>query len=265
MDGCERCGEPLNQGSRFCSHLCSSLGQRKAVPDIDCAVCGKRLRREQAIKEGAKVCGAVCQGKAKRRATYPGVCARCRKPYTAPRPGRKFCGRACSDRGKGKSGVKTVHTGECAQCGKEFTAPVAYRKYCGKGCAVAAATHPVDTILCLYCSSPFTARRNPVRPRRYCSVQCSDLSQRAETLKDGPGFYSTHQWLALRRQVLKRENGTCARCGKANRKGMAVHHAACTVAHPELRLDPDNCILLCGGCHRWVHSAANRQGLFLRD
>jgi len=71
--------------------------------------------------------------------------------------------------------------------------------------------------------------------------------------------YSSAAWQEFRRQVCERDGHRCRRCGeRVNRKrGMHMHHLRPWKAHPELRLAPDNIVLLCRECHEWVHSAAN--------
>ena len=75
-------------------------------------------------------------------------------------------------------------------------------------------------------------------------------------------FYSSPEWKATARAVWTRDQCTCQRCGcKPPRKGPKhnrghVHHIVSFQVR-ELRLDLGNLVLLCAGCHRWVHGRAN--------
>jgi len=55
-----------------------------------------------------------------------------------------------------------------------------------------------------------------------------------------------------RKEVLKRDNYTCKRCGKA--KNIEAHHIERWVDAPEKRFDVANGISLCEKCHKLIHS-----------
>jgi hypothetical protein len=75
-------------------------------------------------------------------------------------------------------------------------------------------------------------------------------------------FSNSPEWKAAARAVWIRDQCKCRRCGrKPPRKGPKhnrghVHHIV-SFRVRELRLDLGNLILLCAGCHQWVHSRAN--------
>lgn len=84
-------------------------------------------------------------------------------------------------------------------------------------------------------------------------------------------FYASDEWKAACRDVWHRADARCDRCGLnhrlVNRAQMAfhVHHVASFSLYPSLRSDPANLNLLCAPCHRWVHSRANTESLFLHS
>ena len=77
-------------------------------------------------------------------------------------------------------------------------------------------------------------------------------------------FYSSPQWATAIKAVWARDKGICQRCRKKNQwRGIFhIHHRIHFGIH-ELRSNIENLILLCGTCHHWVHSKANRQKLFV--
>lgn len=68
-------------------------------------------------------------------------------------------------------------------------------------------------------------------------------------------LYSSQEWAKAVKAVWKRDRHVCQRCGKSDDK-MHIHHIV-TFAVVELRAEPSNLVLLCGKCHRWVHSRKN--------
>lgn len=74
--------------------------------------------------------------------------------------------------------------------------------------------------------------------------------------------YSTPEWKALQREVFERDHYRCRRCCKVRRKRHA-HHVRPWATCVEGRMDKDNLITLCATCHRWVHSKANVERLFI--
>jgi site-specific DNA-cytosine methylase len=115
------------------------------------------------------------------------------------------------------------------------------------------------------------------RDRRFCSPSCADASMRgpnSSTYRGGNTptqlvFYLSSVWKRTRRAVWKRDRASCRRCerflqNESKTLAHAVHHVAGFSEWPELRLDLSNLVLLCAACHRFVHSRANREGLFIR-
>jgi hypothetical protein len=72
--------------------------------------------------------------------------------------------------------------------------------------------------------------------------------------------YVSARWKSVAKQVRRRDGGICQRCGES---GEHLHHLA-SFAIESGRYDPDNLVLLCRACHRFVHSRRNKNGEFLR-
>lgn len=76
-------------------------------------------------------------------------------------------------------------------------------------------------------------------------------------------FYASDAWKTACVAVWRRYDAKCQRCGidhrSINRDEMKfhVHHIFGFTRYPELRADPNNLVLLCEKCHRWVHSKKN--------
>jgi hypothetical protein len=83
-------------------------------------------------------------------------------------------------------------------------------------------------------------------------------------------FYRSPEWKAAALAVWVRADAKCERCGldyrTARRTGQKFHvHHIVSFAVRELRTEMTNLVLLCPGCHRWVHSRANVNREFLAE
>jgi len=80
--------------------------------------------------------------------------------------------------------------------------------------------------------------------------------------------YSSIEWVDAVKKVWKRDNATCQRCGKHQSQEKEVkfniHHIV-SFANKDLRTDPNNLVLLCFKCHKWVHSKANKNKQFIKQ
>jgi 5-methylcytosine-specific restriction protein A len=63
--------------------------------------------------------------------------------------------------------------------------------------------------------------------------------------------YASGAWKALRRKVFKRDGAKCSKCGEI--RDLHLHHVQSWAEYPELRLDPDNLIVLCREHHHDAH------------
>lgn len=84
----------------------------------------------------------------------------------------------------------------------------------------------------------------------------SPLRQRMYVRGEGKDFLKS---------ILKRDGYKCRRCGaeKKGRKSLHVHHVIPWAGNEDLRFDANNVLVLCGACHRWVHSSKNINGELL--
>ena len=66
------------------------------------------------------------------------------------------------------------------------------------------------------------------------------------------------KWQAFRREMIERDGGRCARCGRAETDGhvMHVHHKHYVRGRMPWQYNYNECELLCGGCHAAEHDVA---------
>lgn len=82
-------------------------------------------------------------------------------------------------------------------------------------------------------------------------------------------FYSSAEWKSCVRAVWGRADAICERCKLDHRtilRGVIpfdLHHVDSFSVVPERRADPNNVMLLCRHCHKWVHSKKNKRKVFL--
>ncbi len=81
---------------------------------------------------------------------------------------------------------------------------------------------------------------------------------------DRQAFYASLEWRRAARQVRQRDGRACRRCGKKKADDVVVEiHHIVSFAVVELRAEVTNLVLLCTGCHDWVHSNDNTDKLFI--
>ena len=82
-------------------------------------------------------------------------------------------------------------------------------------------------------------------------------------------FYATPEWKACVRAVWGRSEAICERCGLDHRtvlRGVIpfdLHHVDSFSTAVDRRSDPNNVMLLCRPCHKWVHSKKNKRKVLL--
>ena len=82
-------------------------------------------------------------------------------------------------------------------------------------------------------------------------------------------FYASDEWKEAVKIVWARDNATCQKCGKhhntAKSRGTFHIHHIISFKVKEKRADPNNLILLCKECHRWVHSKENTENEYIKE
>lgn len=84
-------------------------------------------------------------------------------------------------------------------------------------------------------------------------------------------LYNSQEWKQAIKEVWKRDNAICQRCGLDARevywkdRKFHTHHIVPFADSIELRAEPNNLVLLCNDCHHWVHSNDNVNKEFLRE
>lgn len=80
--------------------------------------------------------------------------------------------------------------------------------------------------------------------------------------------YSSQEWVNAVKEVWKRDNGICQRCGSIHNNGLRgtfhIHHKV-SFKFEKLRTISSNLVLLCKECHNWVHSKDNINKDFIED
>lgn len=82
-------------------------------------------------------------------------------------------------------------------------------------------------------------------------------------------FYGSNEWRTARKTAYIAANGLCQRCGIGPREARAMHtslqvHHMVSFKVRELRCELSNLRILCGPCHRFVHSRKNVAREFIR-
>jgi len=81
-------------------------------------------------------------------------------------------------------------------------------------------------------------------------------------------FYASPEWKECVSKIWKRDDATCQRCKLDHRTilrgtiSFHIHHIDSFLIK-DRRACEDNLLLLCYGCHKWVHSSKNINGEFL--
>lgn len=81
--------------------------------------------------------------------------------------------------------------------------------------------------------------------------------------------YSSQEWVDAVKTVWARDNATCQCCGRhhnttESRGTFHIHHIT-SFQVKELRTEPNNLILLCKECHKFVHSKRNTTKQFIKE
>lgn len=109
---------------------------------------------------------------------------------------------------------------------------------------------------------------------RYCAEQgcktlissgryCEDHKRRKKekpVYSKNKSFYHSQAWHDLRAYVYQRDKGCCVRCGRfVFGKRAHAHHIIPINVRPDLKLDPDNVVIVCDVCHPILEQEANEK------
>ena len=98
-------------------------------------------------------------------------------------------------------------------------------------------------------------------PKRFKKSKKNQQSKRSWEKQVFAGWKDTPEQAAFRRSpeyqqwriiVLERDKYTCQHCEQTGGR-LVVHHVKTFKMNPELRLEPDNGIVLCNNCHEKLH------------
>ena len=195
-----------------------------------------------------------------------------------------LCGNAMSQIAKQCKECRTRRiTAKCECCGSEFQyKPSKPKRTCSGKCADRLRADASSSTQCrkvaLICQSCGTSKQ--VSPsyatRKYCSTACASVGKSGANNHFWKGgitsahqsFFASTEWKSICRIVWARDRRVCQRCGDIHEKGKRlheVHHIASWAKFPELQRDIANLVLLCYGCHKFVHSRENELGEFIRN
>lgn len=254
-----------------------------------CANCGKSF--EHFDNHNRQHCSRECQRQAKRVQT---TCPECGKVfwYHVSWP-RKYCSRKCSAANNSKInlGIVELPPQFCEQCGTEITKDKRHnRRFCGQECfgkyqsTLVGDLHPnfrpesrVERP-CEECGEIFVTKQFEIDKGwgKFCSRSCSSRWRARElgyyplapmTGADNPrwkGGYEPYygpNWRNQRRNVRRRDNYTCQKCGITESelgRQLDVHHIQRFGSFGPERYQEanqsDNLISLCYKCHTWVEN-----------
>lgn len=128
---------------------------------------------------------------------------------------------------------------------------------------------------CEMCGCEYEVERRLVNRSHFCSKQCranhdsinskglNNPNWKGGITKDRQVFYSSRKWRKIVKDVFKRDNYQCQRCGIVGKQENKLHiHHIISFKNVNKRDDIGNLILLCQKCHNWVHSKKNIDGDF---
>ncbi len=111
-----------------------------------------------------------------------------------------------------------------------------------------------------------------ITPKRYKKNKKTQQSKKSWKKRVFAGWKDTPEQAAFRRSpayqqwriiVLERDKYTCQHCETTGGR-LVVHHVKTFKIYPELRLEPDNGIVLCNDCHEKLHLSRVKRPRILR-
>jgi predicted RNA-binding protein YlxR (DUF448 family) len=170
----------------------------------------------------------------------------------------------------------------CEVCGKEFTihktqVELGRGRFCSRSCSCSGVPRRKqlrERVSCWTCGKEFIRHSCAVNrsktDKSFCCLECwyeynhgENHAEWTGTATERQSFSGSTEWRKVVKFIKTRDRNQCQRC-KSKRVPFHVHHIV-SFAVKELRADPDNLILLCEKCHRWVHSNGNVSGEYLKQ
>lgn len=253
---------------------------------IICRTCGKHITVPECRKNRRKFCSRKCMGiyNSKNRVGKNSIrwienkpiitCVNCGKNFTvipSQAEGRRFCSKKCES--EFNVGVNNPFYG------KHHT-DITKKLMSDNHSQYQKENHPCwikrAIKICEYCGNEYEVEQRLINISRFCSKQCRyDYDSVNNNGKNNPNWkggitterfilYSSREWIKLKKQIFKRDNYECQRCGVTGRQYNKLHvHHIISFENVNTRDDIDNLILLCHKCHSWVHSKKNINGEFI--
>lgn len=196
-------------------------------------------------------------------------CVQCGIEFNAHTIATKYCSRKCYQDSRNQQVLC-----QCVFCKKSFyekqcRVADGRGKYCSKRCQnehqktkFLGKNNPHYTTgliekICLMCGKKFYVKNKNKNTSKYCSVLCKvKYTDKGITPLRVKMRSSTEQkqWVL---NVFKRDHFTCQICGDNTGGNLEAHHIKLFSLYPEERLNLDNGVTLCTGCHLALHSIIN--------
>ena len=211
---------------------------------------------------------------------YNKVCPQCGKEFTvtSKQKDKIYCSKECANNSL-KTPIKKQY---CERCGKEIeiTNNRNYkRKYCSDCMLIGRAETQRNRIKtnCAYCGKELFVTPSVYNSYKhhYCDVKCMAKyfaehysGENSPTYKNGKRHYQGN-WKQAREARLEIDKHICQICGKTeeeNKRSLDVHHIK-SYHDFEDKIEAnqiDNLVSLCTDCHRFVHSNANVDKIYIK-
>lgn len=192
---------------------------------------------------------------------------------------KKFCSKQCLR--KSQKAKRTKYY--CKLCGKEIVMNDRHYKriYCDDCLSEWRKHLPSKRIHtnCAYCGAPLEVIPAVYQKNKfnYCNVDCMAkhysliyTGENSPSWKGGKGHHYIGGFWSARRKVRERDNFTCQLCGITEEEygqQLSVHHIKNyrDFEDKEEANQLDNLISLCEPCHRFIHSNANTEKIFIKE
>lgn len=206
-------------------------------------------------------------------------CKWCKAEFSVGHEKRKniYCSQECM--GLAFSDRRTRYF--CSLCGEEIvqSGKKYKRKYCDSCAILGRSISQTDKVeaVCGHCGKTMYVIRSVYTKNEYCycDYECMGLhyserfsGENSPTWKGGKSHHYIGGFHGARKWIRARDSFSCQRCGISEEsfgKQMSVHHIK-NYRKFEDKSEanaPDNLVCLCEPCHRFIHSKANTDKMYL--